>query len=188
MGQALWFASRGTGLVSLLLLSATVVLGAGHSGRVSGPGWPRFALHAVHRNLSLLTVAFLGVHIASAIVDPYAGISWLDAVAPFVSAYHPFWLGLGAIALDLMLAVTVTSLLRTRIGLRAWRVVHLSTYALWPVALAHGLGIGGIDSTLGWVQAIDAGCVVAVGAAVVRRLRVRDPDREARRAAQPARR
>ncbi len=63
----------------------------------------------MHRNLSLLTLAFLAVHVASAIIDPYAGIAWLDVVVPFVSTYHPFWLGLGAVALDLILAVVVTS-------------------------------------------------------------------------------
>ncbi|MFC4944936.1 ferric reductase-like transmembrane domain-containing protein [Pseudonocardia sp. GCM10023141] len=184
MDQALWFTSRATGLVSLLLLTSTVVLGAVHSGRASSDAWPRFALHAVHRNIALLTVAFVGVHVSTAIIDPYAGIAWLDAVVPFGSGYHPFWLGLGAVALDLLVAVVVTSMVRGRIGLRAWRAVHLATYALWPVAVAHGFGIGGSDSGLGWVLAFDAACVLAVGVAVARRLFVRDPDREARRPAE----
>jgi methionine sulfoxide reductase heme-binding subunit len=188
VGQAFWFASRGAGLVSLLLLTATVVLGAGHAGRVTGAGWPRFTLHAVHRNLSLLALAFLAVHVATATIDPYAGIRWLDAVLPFTSTYHPFWLGLGALALDLMLAVIVTSLLRARIGLRIWRVLHLSTYALWPLALAHGLGIGGADSELGWVRTVYAGCAVAVAVALARRLLASDPDRDARRAVEAGRR
>ena len=93
----------------------------------------------------------------------------------------PFWLGLGAVALDLVLAVVVTSLLRLRIGLRQWRAVHLSAYALWPVALLHGVGIGGADTRLGWVLALYLACAVAVLVAVVRRLLVRDPDRDARR-------
>lgn len=182
MGQALWFTSRATGLVALLLITATVVLGAAHSGRVATSGWPRFTLHAVHRNLSLLTLVFLAVHIASAIIDPYARIAWLDAVVPFVSPYHPFWLGLGAVAFDLMLAVLVTSMLRGRIPLRVWRGVHLASYALWPMAVAHGLGIGGDDRTLWWVLAIDVGCVGAVAVAVTRRLLTRHPDAVARRA------
>ncbi len=183
MGQSMWFASRGTGLVTALLLTATTVLGAIHTGRVTSARWPRFTLHAMHRNLSLITLVFLGVHIASAIVDPYAGIEWLDAVVPFVSGYHPFWLGLGAVALDLVLAVLVTSLLRARIGLRLWRVVHFSAYALWPVAMLHGIGIGGPDTQLGWVVLIYAACAIAVILAIARRLRVRDPGRDARRQA-----
>jgi hypothetical protein len=102
---------------------------------------------------------------------------------PFVSAYHPFWLGLGAVALDLILAVVVTSLLRLRIGLRQWRAVHLSAYALWPVAMLHGVGIGGADTRLDWVLALYLACAVAVLVAVVRRLLVHDPDRDARRRA-----
>lgn len=184
MGQTLWFAGRATGLVSLLLITATVVLGASHSGRLTTTGWPRFTLHAVHRNLSLLTLAFLAVHISTSIIDPYAGIAWPDAVVPFLSTYHPFWLGLGAVAFDLVVAVILTSLLRTRVPLRVWRGVHLASYALWPVAVVHGLGIGGSDSTLPWVLAVDALCVLAVVVAVVRRLRASHPDADARRAAE----
>ena len=184
MGQALWFASRAAGVVALLMLTATMVLGSFHTGRVASRGWPRFVLHAVHRNLSLLAVTFVAVHVASAIIDPYAGIGWVDAVVPFVSTYQPFWLGLGTVAIDLMLAIVVTSLLRHRIGLRAWRVLHTCAYLLWPIALVHGYGIGGADSRLWWVLAVDLVCVLAVLAAVVRRLLAPDPDRDARRALQ----
>jgi predicted ferric reductase len=182
VGQVLWFSSRATGLVSLLLITATVVLGASHSGRVASTGWPRFTLHAVHRNLSLLTLAFLVVHIATAIVDPYAKIAWLDAVAPFTSVYHPFVLGLGAVAFDLLLAVLVTSMLRGRIPLGLWRGVHVASYAMFPVVVWHGLGIGGGDSTLWWVIALTVACCVAVVGAVARRVLTRHPDAVARRA------
>jgi methionine sulfoxide reductase heme-binding subunit len=180
--MALWYASRAAGLVLLLLLTATAALGAAHAGRAATGRWPRFAVHALHRNLALLAVALLAVHVAAAIVDPYAGIRWLDAVVPFGSTYHPFWLGLGAIALDLTAALVLTSLVRTRLPLRAWRVVHLAAYALWPVAVVHGLGIGGVDSGLTWVRAVDGLCAAAVLAALVVRLRARDADRDARRA------
>src|SRR5581483_7783042 len=116
MQLALWFASRATGLVALPLLTVSLVLGIVGAGRAASPRWPRFALAALHRNISLLSVLFLAVHISTAIIDPYAGIGWLDAVVPFVSVYHPFWLGLGAVALDLMLALVISSLLRPRIS------------------------------------------------------------------------
>ena len=182
MGQALWYTSRATGLVSLLLITATVVLGASHAGRAASSRWPRFTVHAVHRNLSLLTLAFLAVHIGTAASDSYVKIAWIDAVVPFVSEYQPFWLGLGAVAFDLVLAVLITSMLRLRVPLRMWRLVHVSTYAMWPVAVIHGLGLGGDDSTLWWVLALNVLCAAAVATALTRRLLVRDPDAQARRA------
>lgn len=187
MQETLWFVSRAFGLVTLVLLTLTAVLGCTHATRTSGGGWLRFTLHALHRNLSLLAVVFLAVHVASAIVDGYVDLAWADAVVPFVSGYHPLWVGLGAIALDLLLAVLVTSLLRTRLSTRVWRGVHLASYALWPVAMVHGLGIGGADSRLTWVIALDVGCAAAVAAALVRRLLVQHPDTAARRAPVDAR-
>jgi sulfoxide reductase heme-binding subunit YedZ len=150
MNQALWFASRAIGLMSLLLLSATIVVGAGTSGRFASSRWPRFAVVALHRNLSLLALAFLAVHICGAVIDPYAGIRWAAAVVPFASAYQPFWLGLGAVAIDLMIAVVATSRLRLRMPPRLWRAIHWAGYVMFPVALAHGLGISGPDARLGW--------------------------------------
>jgi methionine sulfoxide reductase heme-binding subunit len=183
VGQSLWFASRAAGVVVLVLLTATLVVGALHAGRASAAGWPRFAVSDVHRNLSLLAASFLAVHVASAVADGYAGIRWLEVLVPFVSDYHPFWLGLGAVALDLLLAALVTSLLRARIPRRAWRLVHLVSYPMWPVALLHGIGIGGADSGLGWMIALDVGCVLAVVGAVAARVSARHPDTERRRSA-----
>ena len=184
MDLALWFASRATGLVALPLLTLSLVLGIVAAGRAASARWPRFTLAALHRNISLLCLVFLAVHVSTAIVDPYAGIGWLDAVVPFVSVYHPFWLGLGAVALDLVLALLVTSLLRTRISLRLWRAVHWAGYACWPIALVHGLGIGGKDAGLGWVISLNVTCALVVVAAVLARLRGGShPDSAARRAA-----
>jgi len=182
MEEILWFVSRAAGLVSLLMLTGTVVLGCAHATRASTGGWKRFALHALHRNLSLLALVFLAVHIASAILDGYVPLAWMDAVVPFVSAYHPLWVGLGAIAFDLMIAVLVTSLLRRRLSQRLWRAVHGASYAMWPVAAVHGLGIPGSDSDLTWVMALNGLCAAAVAASVTRRLLVRHPDTKARRA------
>lgn len=186
MNQALWYASRATGLVSLVLLTATMVLGLLGAGRVALAGLPRFAMTSLHRNLSLLTITFLVLHVAGAVIDPYAGIAWADAVIPFVSAYQPLWLGLGAVALDLMVAMIATSLVRDRIGLRLWRVLHMSAYACWPIALGHGLGVGGADSRRLWVLAIDALCLVAVAVALAVRLTSSHPDTVARQDVHPA--
>lgn len=157
----LWYATRGTGVVAMLLLTASVVLGIVATVRFATPRWPRMLTGGLHRNVSLLVLAFLAVHITTAVLDSFAPIGWVAVVVPFVSAYRPLWLGLGTVAFDLLLALTVSSLLRGRLGYRAWRYVHWAAYACWPVALAHGLGTG-TDTRVSWVLAINAGCVLAV--------------------------
>lgn len=165
----LWYTARGTGVVALLLLTATVALGAAGTARVETSRWPRVVTAQLHRHLSLLVVAFVAVHIASTVLDPFAPVGWAAAVVPFSSAYRPVWLGLGAVALDLLLAVLVTSLLRARLGYRTWRAVHWLAYASWPVALWHGLGAG-TDSRLTPVLGLDVACVAVVACALWLRL------------------
>jgi len=176
----LWYVSRAAGLLALVLLTGTVVLGALTGGRASSAAWPRFAVAALHRNLSLLTITFVAVHVVTAVVDGYAGIAWLDTVLPFVSVYHPFWLGLGAAAFDLLLALVVTSLLRTRISPRLWRAVHWAAYACWPVALLHGFGIGAGDTQSGWGLVVVLACLAAAIGAVLWRVGTSHPDTQAR--------
>lgn len=172
MSEALWYLGRGTGAVTLVLLTLVVALGvATRSGRPL-PGLPRFAVAAVHRSAGLLAVVFVAVHVLALLVDPYAQLTVLDLVVPFTAAAEPLWYGLGAVALDLLLAVVVTSLLRAHLGPAAWRAVHLASYAVWPVALAHGLG-SGTDAGSGWLLGLTAGCVLAVGAAVTWRFSAR---------------
>jgi methionine sulfoxide reductase heme-binding subunit len=136
---ALWYASRATGVVSLVLLSAVVIIGIliNRQGRLLG--LPRFAVLGLHRNLSLLAVAFVAIHVLAAVADSFVSISLAAAVIPFVSSYEPLWLGLGAVSLDLMTAVIVTSLLRGYIGRRTWRAVHWLAYASWPAAVVHSV-------------------------------------------------
>jgi hypothetical protein len=179
--NVLWYASRATGLLTLLLLTSVFVLGALTGGRASSARWPRFAVAALHRNLTLLTVAFVLVHVSTAVIDGYAGIAWLDVMLPFGSVYHPFWLGLGAAAFDLFVALLVSSLLRPHIRPRLWRGLHWAAYACWPVAIAHGLGIGGADSRTGWVLIVTGACALAAVSAVVWRVTALHPDTEARR-------
>jgi sulfoxide reductase heme-binding subunit YedZ len=158
---AYWYLSRGTGAVALVLLTVSVVLGILDERHWRPPSWPRFVLDALHRNVSLLVLAILAVHIGTAVLDSFAPIRLVDAVVPFVSAYRPIWLGLGALAFDLLLAVLLTSMLRRQFGHRAWRFVHWLAYVSWPVAVVHGLATG-TDAKAGWLLALTATCVVAV--------------------------
>jgi hypothetical protein len=158
---AYWYLSRGTGAAALVLLTISVVLGILDQRRWSPPRWPRFVLDALHRNVSLLVLAILAVHIGTSVVDSFAPIRLVDAVVPFVSVYRPIWLGLGALAFDLLLAVLLTSVLRRQFGHRAWRFVHWLAYVSWPVAVVHGLATG-TDAKTGWLLALTSTCVAVV--------------------------
>jgi methionine sulfoxide reductase heme-binding subunit len=164
-----WFLTRGTGVISLLLLTLTVALGIANVRRTQIGEMPRFVLDSIHRTAALLAVSFVGVHIVTTLLDGFAPITLLDTVIPFTSAYRPVWLGLGAVAFDLLLAVIITSLLRRRLGYGAWRAIHWLAYASWPVALIHGLGTG-TDAKTHWMLLLTAGCVAVVLAAVVVRV------------------
>jgi sulfoxide reductase heme-binding subunit YedZ len=171
----LWYTTRGAGAVSLILLSGVVVLGVLSTMRFQSPRWPRFLTTGLHRNVSLMTLVFLGLHIVTAVVDPFTHLGWLAAVVPFSSYYRTLWLGLGTIAFELLAAIVVTSLIRGFIGHRAWRAVHWLAYASWPVAVVHGFGTG-TDAWSGWFIAVTVACVVAVVGAAVYRLMAGSPD------------
>jgi methionine sulfoxide reductase heme-binding subunit len=163
--SAYWYLTRSTGAVSLILLTLSVALGVAGPLRFSSTRWPRFVLDSLHRNVSLLALAFLLAHILTAVLDSFAPISLTDAIVPFVSSYRPFWLGLGAISFDLLLAVAATSMVRRRLGYGAWRATHWLAYACWPIALLHGLGTGSdVKST--WLLALSIACLGIVTLAV----------------------
>jgi DMSO/TMAO reductase YedYZ heme-binding membrane subunit len=165
----LWYLTRATGLVALVLLTASMALGLLSSVRYQRPAWPRFVTAGLHRNTSLLALAFTGLHIVTTLADSFVPIRLQDVVVPFISAYRPLWLGLGTIAFDLMLALTITSLLRTRMNYRSWRLVHWGSYLCWPVAVLHGLGTG-TDTPVRWVLAITVACVAVIAALTAWRL------------------
>ncbi|MFL5824842.1 MAG: ferric reductase-like transmembrane domain-containing protein [Solirubrobacteraceae bacterium] len=166
--SAYWYLTRGTGTIATILLTLSVAFGVANVRRVRTPSVPRFVFDAVHRNVSLLALAFVVVHVITSVLDSFAPISLIDGVIPFVSSYRPLWLGLGTVAFDLLLAVTITSLVRQRLGYRSWRAIHWAAYACWPAALLHGLGAGS-DTKAEWMLAVVAGCVVVVVAAAVSR-------------------
>ena len=184
MTDALWYLARGSGLVALVLLTIVVALGIGaRSGRTAF-GLPRFAVNLLHRNAALLAVVLIAGHVISLFFDPYAQLRLVDLVLPFAAAYRPFWLGLGTLAFDLVVALVATSLLRHRLGARAWRAVHWCAYLCWPVALLHGLQTG-TDGGTWWLRGVAALCAAAVVAAVGWRMSpsfARFPGRAPRRA------
>ena len=175
--HVLWFATRGAGIVSLLLLTFTTCLGILTVVRWQSPTWPRFLSAQLHRNVALLSIAFLAVHIVTAISDPFTSLGIAAAAIPFASSYRPLWVGIGVISMDLAAAVIVTSLLRERIGERGWRVVHWLTYGSWVLAVLHGLGSGS-DAFAPWMLALQSVCVVAVAGAAAWRYAAGGSNRE----------
>ncbi|MFD5813001.1 ferric reductase-like transmembrane domain-containing protein [Streptomyces sp. NPDC127038] len=175
-GSPLWYAGRAGGTMSLVLLTATVVLGIASGGRSAPRRIGRFELGLLHRDLSLLTLVFLVVHVVTMVLDPFVHLGWAVTVVPFGASYRPLWLGLGTIAFDLLLAVLVTSAVRVRLGVRRWKAVHHLAYAAWPFALFHGVATG--TDTRGPVQLwIYAVCLAAVVSAVWWRLAKAGPGR-----------
>jgi methionine sulfoxide reductase heme-binding subunit len=166
--SAYWYLTRSTGATALVLFTASVVLGVLDVGRFGSVRWPRFVIDSLHRNVSLLALAFLAVHILTSVLDSFTSISPIDAVIPFAGSYRPFWLGLGALSFDLLLAVIVTSLMRRRLGFESWRAVHWLSYAAWPIALLHSFGTGS-DGKATWLLFLSVLCLVAtIGAVLVR--------------------
>jgi methionine sulfoxide reductase heme-binding subunit len=165
----LWYTTRATGLVALVLLTASMALGLLTSVRYEHRRWPRFITIGLHRSMSLLACAFTVVHIVTTVLDSFVPIGVADVFVPFIASYRPIWLGLGAIATDLLIALTVTSLLRTRMRYRTWRLVHWAAYLCWPVAVVHGLGTG-TDTPTRWVLGLTLACIAGISWLVVWRL------------------
>ncbi|HWS44837.1 MAG TPA: ferric reductase-like transmembrane domain-containing protein [Acidimicrobiia bacterium] len=161
----LWYIARGTGFVTVVLLSASVALGIVTTMRWSSQEWPRFVTAALHKNISLLAVTFLGVHVFTTLVDPVSPVHLVNAIVPFSGHYRALGVGLGVVAFDLLAALVVTSLLRQRIGYRAWRAIHWSAYACWPFAMLHGLRAG-TDASASWARWLYLACAIVVLAGV----------------------
>ncbi len=167
--QILWFATRGAGIVSLLLATTVACLGLLAAARARASWWPTFLTVGLHKNLALLSVVFLAVHIVTAIVDPFTSLGVAAALVPLASSYRPIPVALGVISVDLLVAVIVTSLVRDRIGHAAWRAVHWLAYAAWPMAILHSLTAGS-DAFAPWMLGIEGACILAVGLALAWRL------------------
>lgn len=162
MTSAMWDLGRGTGVVALVMLTVSLTLGiTARSGR-SVAGLGRFGISDLHRTAALTGTGLIVVHVGGLLIDPYAQLKLLDLVLPFTASYRPLWVGLGTLAVDALIVVTVMSLLRQRVGPRLFRTVHWATYALWPITLLHALEAG-TDATTPWFR----GLAVICGAGVV---------------------
>ncbi len=164
-----WYTMRATGVVALVLLTGTMVLGILTAGHTASRSWPAFARADLHKRVSLLAMAFLACHVLTAVLDTYVNVGWAALVIPFASPYRPLWTGLGTVGVDLMVAVAASSALRQRMNPRTWRGIHWLAYGSWPVAMAHSLGLG-TDAATPWMDSLAALCAVGVAGAVAWRV------------------
>jgi methionine sulfoxide reductase heme-binding subunit len=158
---SLWYATRATGIVALVLLTMTVVFGVVTAGRAKSRAWPAFAQADLHKRVSVIALVVLGIHVLTSVLDTYVHLGWMSIVVPFASSYQPLWTGLGTVALDLILAVAVSSALRQHLEARTWRILHWLGPLCWPIAMAHALGEG-TDAGTPWMEGLAAACVAAV--------------------------
>lgn len=170
-GPLLWYLNRSSGMVLLVVFTLATVLGILSTRGRAGRGVPVFVTQSLHRNVAVLSVALLAAHVTTAVIDSYVDIRWWQALVPWGATYEPLFFELGVVALDLTALVMLTSLARTRLAPRGWRIVHLTSYAAWVLSVVHGIGIGtDLREDARWAWLLTAGCVAAVLAAATWRL------------------
>jgi methionine sulfoxide reductase heme-binding subunit len=177
----LWYTTRATGFVALILFTLVVALGTFVANRIGGTYIGRFELNELHRSITMVAIVFLVVHILTTIVDSYVPTGWLSAVIPFSSKYEPMHVALGAVAFDLILAVWVSSLLKAKVANRSWRFIHWFSWLALVSALAHSF-LTGTDSRSSWGLALGIACSAVVLASALWRYFAR-PARAAGRTA-----
>jgi sulfoxide reductase heme-binding subunit YedZ len=175
MTATVWYAARAGGLLAYVLLSAGAVLGLVMSRR-RPLAWPKFAVEEVHRFLTILTGVFLALHVGAILVDTYVPFSLGEVLVPFSAPYRPLATGLGTVALELLVAVALTNLLRRRISHPLWRGAHYMTFPVWAVATAHGL-LAGTDRHELWFLLLMMTAVAGVAAAASARFEPLAPER-----------
>lgn len=160
VGNAVWYVARAGGMTAFLLLTASVVLGLLLSGR-AGLGWPRFALQDVHRFAGMLAGTFIAVHGLGLWLDDYFDFSLTSLVVPGTSPYRPLAVAAGVVAAELLVALALTNRYRTALSYSFWRRAHYLNFAVWLLALVHGV-TAGTDSDTVWALVVYATAVAAV--------------------------
>ena len=184
----LWYTTRSTAVVAFVLLTMSFAFGLAATKRgLASRHWPRFATQALHRNISLLALEFMLVHIVTTLADSYVHVGWWSWIVPGASGYRTVWTAFGTLTFDLVVVLVLTSLVRDRMPARVWRAIHWSAYAAWPFAFLHFLKTG-TDAAHGrWGIYLDAVALMFLGVATGLRWLTSDepsgPLRSVRRAA-----
>ena len=177
----LWYTTRATGMVALILFTLVVSLGTFVANRIGGTYVGRFELNELHRSVSIIAVVFLVIHVTSTVIDSYVPTGWISILIPMTSSYKRLAVGLGAVAFDLILAVWISSLLKVRIANSTWRFIHWFSWLAFATAVVHTF-LAGTDSRSGVGLIVVAACASVVAGAGVWRFLGR-PTRAAGRTA-----
>jgi sulfoxide reductase heme-binding subunit YedZ len=180
----LWYTTRATGLVTLVLFSTVVMLGILVANRIGGARVGRFEFNELHRSLSIVAMVFLAIHVMTTVVDSYVPTGWLALIVPLTSRYERWGVAAGAVALDLTLAVWLSSLFKTRVKNQSWRFIHWFSWLAFVAAITHAF-VTGTDTRSGAGLALVALCAAAVLLAAIWRYVARPPRASGRTALSP---
>ena len=161
--HSFWYLIRASGFIAYLLLFGSVVLGLLLTTSVP-KGYRRFDVFDVHRFMALLALIVTVFHMLVVLPDGFIGFTLWQLLIPFASPYTPVYIALGTLALYLMAIVIGTFYLRPMVPYRAWRTIHYATFAVYAMALLHGVGAGS-DTSVTWalaMYAITGGVVAAL--------------------------
>ncbi|MCZ7569722.1 MAG: hypothetical protein M5U01_14230 [Ardenticatenaceae bacterium] len=185
-----WYLSRAAGLLAYGTLWASTVWGLVMTSKVLDRLVPRPVSFGLHQFLATLALSLTGLHMAALLGDRYFDFTLGGLLVPGRSPFKPLWVGLGVVAFYVLVAVYGSFAVRKRIGQRTWRALHSLSFALYLLALAHGLMAG---TDLGHPPAArlylaSAGVVLFLSYSRILawRQRPQRPDRPAARAATPS--
>lgn len=157
----LWYITRATGFVALILFTLVVSLGMLVANRIGGTVVGRFEINELHRSVSVVALVFLVIHILTTLLDSFVATGWFSAIIPFASQYRRVYVAIGAVAFDLILAVWVSSLLKVRVKNATWRYIHWLSWLAFASAIAHAY-LTGTDAKRGVGLAVVAACALTV--------------------------
>lgn len=163
-----WYLARSSGFLAYLFAWGSVVWGLLMSTRVI-PTADRGTLYILHRLLGLGSLVFLGVHLTTLFLDPWAKFSIKDLIVPFAADYRPFWMSCGIVAAYLLVAIAVTSIVQSRLPRVVWRGIHYLSFLTFALGLMHGVG-SGTDTRQIWATVIYATTATIVAALCLRRI------------------
>lgn len=145
--QLMWYVTRAAGIMAYLLLWLSTAWGLAVSSKILDNLLHRSFTYDFHQFISLLSIGFLALHIIVLSADKYMPYSLAQMLFPFISPYRPLWVGIGVIAFYLILLVTVTFYMKSKIGMKAFRTIHVLSLLGYFGAVAHSF-FSGTDSPL----------------------------------------